>query len=37
MPTLTDLGTLIVRTPEICGGRPRIAGHRIAVHNIARV
>lgn len=35
MPTLTDIGTLIVRTPGTCGGRPRIAGHRITVHNIA--
>jgi uncharacterized protein (DUF433 family) len=35
MPTLTDIGTLIVCTPGICGGRPRIAGHRITVHNIA--
>ncbi len=22
-------------TPGICGGKPRIAGHRITVHNIA--
>ncbi|MBW4560804.1 MAG: DUF433 domain-containing protein [Mojavia pulchra JT2-VF2] len=35
MQTITDIGTLIVRTPETCGGRPRIAGHRITVHNIA--
>ena len=35
MQTLTDIGTLIVRTPGTCGGRPRIAGHRITVHNIA--
>ncbi|NEP09981.1 MAG: DUF433 domain-containing protein [Symploca sp. SIO2C1] len=28
-------GTLIVRTSGFCGGRPRIAGHRITVHNIA--
>lgn len=35
MPTLIDIGTLIVRTPGTCGGRPRIAGHRITVHNIA--
>ncbi|MGK7904829.1 MAG: DUF433 domain-containing protein [Hormoscilla sp.] len=32
--TLTDIGTMIVRTPGTCGGRPRIAGHRITVHNI---
>ena len=35
MQTTTDIGTLIVRTPGTCGGRPRIAGHRITVHNIA--
>jgi uncharacterized protein (DUF433 family) len=35
MPTLTDIGTLIVQTPDTCGGRPRIAGHRLTVHNIA--
>jgi uncharacterized protein (DUF433 family) len=35
MQTLTDIGSLIVRTPEVCGGRPRIAGHRLTVHNIA--
>lgn len=35
MPTLTDIGTLIVRTPETCGGRPRIAGTRISVQRIA--
>ncbi|MGK7900317.1 MAG: DUF433 domain-containing protein [Hormoscilla sp.] len=31
METLTDIGTMIVRTPGTCGGRPRIAGSRIAV------
>jgi len=25
----------IVQTPDICGGKPRIAGHRITVQNIA--
>jgi uncharacterized protein (DUF433 family) len=35
MQTITDIGTLIVRTPGTCGGRPRIAGHRLTVHNIA--
>lgn len=34
MPTLTDIGTLIVQTPGTCGGRPRIAGTRITVHTI---
>ena len=35
MPTLTDIGTLIISTPEICGNRPRIAGTRITVQRIA--
>jgi uncharacterized protein (DUF433 family) len=35
MSTLTDIGTLIVSTPGICGGHPRIAGHRVSVQNIA--
>ena len=35
MPTITDIGTLIVSTPGTCGGRPRIAGTRITVMNIA--
>lgn len=35
MQTTTDIGTLIVKTPGTCGGRPRIAGHRLTVHNIA--
>ncbi len=35
MQTITDIGTLIIRTPGTCGGRPRIAGHRITAHNIA--
>ena len=34
MQTLTDIGTLIVQTPGTCGGRPRIAGHRLTVQNI---
>ena len=34
MSTLTDIGTLIVSTPDTCGGRPRIAGTRISVQNI---
>lgn len=36
MPTLTDIGTLIVRTPGTCGSRPRIAGHRITVQYIVK-
>ena len=35
MQTLTDIGTLIVCTPETCGGRPRLTGHRLTVHNLA--
>ena len=35
MQTLIDIGTLIVQTPGVCGGRPRIAGHRLTVHNVA--
>ncbi|MEC4814239.1 MAG: DUF433 domain-containing protein [Scytonema sp. PMC 1069.18] len=34
MTTITDIGTLIVRTPGICGGRPRIEDSRITVQNI---
>ena len=34
MQTLTDIGTLIVRTPGTCGGRARIAGTRITVQYI---
>jgi uncharacterized protein (DUF433 family) len=25
----------IVATPDVCGGKPRIAGHRITVQNVA--
>jgi uncharacterized protein (DUF433 family) len=35
MATITDLTTLIVRSPETCGNRPRIAGTRISVQQIA--
>lgn len=35
MTTAVEIGTLIVRTPGTCGGRPRIAGTRITVENIA--
>jgi uncharacterized protein (DUF433 family) len=35
MTTTVDIGTLIISTPETCGNRPRIAGHRITVELIA--
>lgn len=35
MTTTVDIGTLIIRTPETCGNRPRIAGTRISVEQIA--
>ena len=35
MTTTIDIGTLIVRTPETCGGRPRIAGTRMPIQSIA--
>jgi uncharacterized protein (DUF433 family) len=34
MPTLTDISTLIVSTPDTCGGRLRIANTRITVQYI---
>jgi len=35
MATVTDIGTLITQTPDICGGRPRIAGTGVSVFRIA--
>lgn len=35
MQAAIDIGTFIVETPGVCGGRPRIAGTRITVQNIA--
>lgn len=35
MTTAVEIGTLIICTPGTCGGRPRIAGTRITVENIA--
>ncbi len=32
---IIDIGTLIVRSPDICGNRPRIAETRITVGRIA--
>jgi uncharacterized protein (DUF433 family) len=34
MDTTTDIGTLIVRSPEIRGGRPRVAGSGVTVQRI---
>lgn len=33
--TPTDIGTLIVSSPETLGGRPRIVGTRVSVQRIA--
>ncbi|MEA5504612.1 DUF433 domain-containing protein [Halotia wernerae UHCC 0503] len=35
MQTITDIGTLVVRTPGTLNGRPRITGTRISVQRIA--
>ncbi len=35
MATGTDIGTLITQSPDICGGRPRIAGTGVSVRRIA--
>lgn len=34
MSTATDIGVLISRTPEICGGRPHITGTGVSVQRI---
>ncbi|MBI5471597.1 MAG: DUF433 domain-containing protein [Ignavibacteriae bacterium] len=34
MAVMTDIGALIVRTPDIRGGRPRIAGTGVTVQRI---
>jgi uncharacterized protein (DUF433 family) len=34
MVAIVDIGSLIIRTPEIVGGRPCIAGTRMTVQNI---
>jgi len=33
--TLTEIGTLIEQTPDICGGRPCVAGTGVSVLRIA--
>ena len=35
MQTITDIGTLIVRTPGTLGDRPHIAGTRVSVQRVA--
>ena len=35
MATVTDIGTFIVQTPDIRGGRPHVAGTGITVMRIA--
>ena len=35
MQATVDIGTLIVRDPEILGGRPHIQGTRLSVQRIA--
>ena len=34
MSTVIDIGSLITRSPGICGGRPRIAGSGVSVRRI---
>jgi len=34
MPTPTDIGTLIIQTPNIRGGRPHVAGTGVTVRRI---
>ena len=34
MPTVTDIGSLIMRSDDIRGGRPRVAGTGITVRRI---
>jgi uncharacterized protein (DUF433 family) len=31
----TELGSMIVRAPDIIGGKPHIRGHRVGVHRVA--
>ena len=34
MSTITEIGTIIVRSPEVRGGRPRIAGTGVTVRRV---
>ena len=34
MPTITDIGSLIVRSDDVRGGRPRVAGTGVTVRRI---
>ena len=34
MQTMVDIGTFIVRSPEIRGGRPRVAGTGVTVQRV---
>ena len=31
----TELASMIVRTPDVIGGKPRLKGHRVGVHRVA--
>jgi len=31
----TELDSIIVRTPDILSGKPRLKGHRVGVHRVA--
>jgi uncharacterized protein (DUF433 family) len=33
--TVTDIGTLITQSPDVCGGRPRVAGTGVTMMRIA--
>ena len=31
----TELGSMIIRTPGVLNGKPRLKGHRVGVHRVA--